>query len=85
VLALPPSLTLSLIVASGYGALFHALFGRRVREIPLYIVTSIVGFFVGSSIAYFLSAELPRLGDVPIFEGSIVAWGCLFLANRLVS
>lgn len=70
---MPPSLVLSLLLASFYGFLGHGIFGRRRAAIGLYWVAALVGFAAGYWVTLVLGANLPRVGETPVIEGSIGA------------
>lgn len=74
---MPPSLLLSLVLASIYGLLFHSLVGRRLWQLPCYWATAIAGFFLGELLATFMGASLLRLGNVPLAMASLIAWVAL--------
>ncbi len=80
-----PSTLLSVVIASAYAFALQFLWGRRLLEIPLYLVVSITGFFLGSALAGYLHIGLPTLGSVPVMEGSLSAWALLLVAYRLGS
>ncbi|MCL5958103.1 MAG: hypothetical protein M1358_02100 [Chloroflexi bacterium] len=82
---IPPSALLSLIIASSYAFALQFLWGRRLLEIPLYLVVSTTGFFVGTALAGYLHSGWPTLGSVSIIEGSLGAWALLLVAYRLAS
>lgn len=82
-LLLSPSLVLSGLLASLYGAVFHFIWGKTWRELALYLVAALVGFAAGQAIFDSLGFSLYRIGEVRVIESTIVSWGCLFVARWL--
>lgn len=68
---MPPSIVLGCLLGSIYGLLGHALVGRRWRQMPIYWLGGIAGFFVGYAVAALGGGGLVRLGSVPLIEGSL--------------
>ena len=78
-----PSVVLSLLLGSLYGLLCHAFVGRHWRQLPVYWLVGVLGFFAGYAAAVLGGIEIARLGTVPLLEatlGSILALG---LAARI--
>lgn len=76
-----PSLLLSLVLASIYGLFFHSMAGRRLWQLPCFLLSAILGFFGGEIVAVLAGAELFRVGSVPLiastvgaFFGLLVCW-----------
>ena len=67
---MPPSVLFGLILALTIGLLFHSVFGRRLWQLPLFLVSAIVGVFAGQVIAVFAGWEFFRLGNVAIIGSS---------------
>lgn len=73
-----PSVMLGLVLGSLYGLLCHAFVGQRWRQLPVYWVTGLLGFFAGYALAVLGGIEIARLGTVPLLEatlGSCLALG----------
>jgi uncharacterized membrane protein YeaQ/YmgE (transglycosylase-associated protein family) len=82
---LSPVVVLSLVIACAYAFALHFLWGRKVREIPVYLAVSIIGFFLGTALAGSFHSTWPTLGSVSIIEGTLGAWLLLFIAYRLAT
>jgi len=82
-MAMSPSLVFSLLLASLYGAVFHFIWGKRWRDLALYWVVAIVGFAMGQALFEFLGFSVYMMGQVRVVEGTLVSWGCLFVARWL--
>ncbi|MDI3341555.1 MAG: hypothetical protein QJR03_13610 [Sphaerobacter sp.] len=82
---MPPSVLLSLLLASIYGLLFHSLFGRRLWQLPCYWLAAVVGFFAGEVVAVLAGVTLLRVGTVPLATataGALVGLGiCWFFTS----
>jgi hypothetical protein len=79
-MSIPPSIALSLVLASGYGCLFHVIFGRRLWQWPLFWATAVLGFFGGYVLAIIVGVEWLRVGSVPVAAASAGALSLLTLA-----
>jgi len=72
----PPSLILTLLLASICGLLFHSLFGRKLWQLPCFWLSAMVGFSAGEILAILAGVEFLRLGNVPLLPalvGTLVA------------
>jgi hypothetical protein len=63
---MPPALLFALLLASIYGLVFHGVFGRRLWQLPLFLLTSLAGFLAGQVIGTLVGLELMRVGNVPL-------------------
>ena len=72
-----PSIILSLTIATALGSGFHAIFGRRLWQWPVYWASAVAGFFLGYVGGVALGVELLPLGSVPLV--SSVAGALLLL------
>ncbi len=71
--SLPASLLLACLLGSMLGLGWHALFGRRIWQLPLYWLGGVVGFLVGVMASAAAGLSLYRLGSLPLVEGTIGA------------
>jgi H+/Cl- antiporter ClcA len=78
-----PSVTLGFLLGSVYGLLAHLFVGRAWRELPVYWLTGVAGFFVGFVAAVLFGVELVRLGTVPLVEATLGSLACLAVAAWL--
>ncbi len=78
-----PSVTLGFLLGSVYGLLAHLFVGRAWRELPVYWLTGVAGFFAGFVAAVLLGVELVRLGTVPLVEATLGSLACLAAAAWL--
>jgi len=76
-----PSIILSLVIATVYGCGFHAVFGRRLWQWPIFWVTAIVGFFLGYIAGVATGFEIGRIGSVPLVASTLGAVVLLVLAR----
>jgi peptidoglycan/LPS O-acetylase OafA/YrhL len=77
---LPPSILLSLTIAVCYGCAFHALFGRRIWQWPVFLLASLAGFFGGFVLGVATGFEALRIGSVPLAAATLGAFIALVLA-----
>jgi ABC-type branched-subunit amino acid transport system permease subunit len=70
----------SLTVATCYGCAFHAVFGRRLWQWPLFWVAALAGFFIGYVAGVAVGFELLRIGSVPLAAATLGALIALALA-----
>jgi hypothetical protein len=75
-----PALILSLTLAIFYGSLAHALIGRRIWQWPLFVATSLAGFFGGFLAGVAWGFEWLQVGEVPLLTSTLGAGGCIALA-----
>ena len=75
-----PSIILSLAIATVYGCGFHAVFGRRLWQWPVFWLAAIVGFFLGYVLGVATGLELGRVGSVPLVAATLGAAVLLALA-----
>ena len=80
-----PLIVLSLVIATAYGALFHLLQGRTLRQLLVYWSASIVGFGCSQLLASALSWNDPLIGELHVVPASLGAWLLMFFAKRLES
>ena len=66
-----PALFFSFLVASVAAALYHFLFGRSLRQLPVLWLASIVGFTIGQVLAGVLSLNVPQVGAIHIIEALV--------------
>lgn len=78
---MPPSILLSLTIAVLYGSSWHVVFGRRLWQLPVYLLLSVAGFFAGYAGGVALGVEWLRLGSIPLlaasagaFVGLVIGW-----------
>lgn len=70
---------LSVLIALLYGSVFHLFFGQRLWQLPTYLASSLLGFFIGFAVGAALGLEWLRLGAVPLFAASLGAFATLFV------
>lgn len=78
-----PALILSLVLASAYAVLFHAFFGRGLRDLLLYWPAAIAGFAGGHLVGVTLQALPWSIGQIRIMEATFGAFLLLIVANWL--
>ncbi len=70
---IPAGLLLACLLGSMLGLGWHAVFGRRLWQLPLYWLGGVFGFLGGMVVSSLLGLALYRVGTVPVIEGSIGA------------
>ena len=75
-----PSIALSLALATLYGCAFHAVFGRRLWQWPLFWLTAVLGFFGGYVLGVVLGVEWLRVGAAPVAAASFGSFALLVAA-----
>jgi hypothetical protein len=76
---MPPSILLSLTIATACGSAAHALFGRRIWQWPIYWGAALVGFFGGYIAGVALRMDIALLGSVPMLPALAGAVAMLVL------
>lgn len=79
---LSPPFALSLLLATIHALLFHLLWGRKVKELALFWVAAVLGFFLGQLAAEAAGFSFLLMGPVHPLEGSLGSWLFLFVAKR---
>lgn len=77
-------LVLGFLLASGYAAIFHLIYGGSLRRIVLYLAAAWVGFGLGQFAGDFLNLEWFKVGKIHLLAASVGAW-LLLLAARWLS
>ena len=80
---MPPYLLFSALVGAIYGTLFHLWRGTSLKDLPVYLLTGIVGFGLGQALGDLIGFDFLMIGAIHIVEATIVCWGSLFLINWL--
>jgi hypothetical protein len=75
-----PSIILSLVIATVYGCGFHAVFGRRLWQWPIFWLSAVAGFFLGYVLGVATGLEFGRIGSVPLVASTFGAAVALALA-----
>jgi thiamine transporter ThiT len=78
-----PAIILSLVLASIYAAFFYLLFGRRLRDLFLFLLASVVGFASGHIVGVLWGFIPWTIGQVHVIEATAVALLFLILARWL--
>jgi len=81
----PPLLVLSLVIATLYGALFHLLWGRTLRELLIYWAAALLGFGSGQLLASAFSWRDLLIGELHLLTASAVCWLFMALAKQFKS
>jgi len=82
-----PSVLLSALIAGTLGLLAHAVVGRYLWQLPVYLVMAVIGVFGGEVAAALTGGGWLRYGNVPVgtaviggVAGIILAWLVTFRA-----
>lgn len=63
---MPPSVLFGIILALTLGCLFHSILGRRLWQLPCFLVSAILGVFAGQVLAVLSGTVHLQLGNVPL-------------------
>lgn len=74
-----PPIVLSVLIAVLYGSICHLFFGRRLWQLPVYLLSALIGFFAGFALGAAFNVEWLRVGAVPLFASSMGAFVALFI------
>lgn len=77
---IPAGLLIASLLGSMLGLGWHALFGRRLWQLPVYWLGGVIGFLGGVIASGLLGRAFYRLGTVPLVEGTL---GALFVLTLL--
>jgi hypothetical protein len=80
---LPPSLVLSIVIASMYAALYNLWRNGSPRDLFFCLVAAWAGFALGQAGGWLIGLEWGMIGGIYMIEGTTFAWMLLFLMNWL--
>jgi hypothetical protein len=80
---LPPSLILSIVIASLYAALYNLWQNGSPRDLLFCLVAAWAGFALGQAGGWLIGLEWGMIGSIYMIEGTMFAWMLLFLMNWL--
>lgn len=80
---IPPSIILSLVLASLYAAIFVFFWAKRSRRAMLYWVVAWAGFGLGQLVATAMSLRIWSIGQVEVMLGTIACWIAMSIAKWL--
>ena len=76
---MPPYLLLSALIGASYGTLFHLWRGKSLSDLPVYLLTGVIGFGLGQALGDLIGMNIALIGSIHIIEATIVSWLSLFL------
>jgi hypothetical protein len=72
----------AILFALAIGLLFHSVFGRKLWQLPCFVISAIIGVFAGQVVAVLSSTAYLQVGNVPVLmaaAGALVMLGvCWF-------
>ncbi len=77
---LSPALLLGTLFCLGYGSLAHVGGGRSSRDLVGFLLIGTIGFGIGQFIGMLLQSPFLQIGDLHLFEASLMAWLLLAVA-----
>jgi hypothetical protein len=80
---MPPYLLLSMLIGAIFGTLFYLWRGKTWRDLPIYLLTGIIGFGLGQAAGLLLGLNMVMVGPLHLIEATVVSWGSLFLMRWL--
>jgi uncharacterized membrane protein YfcA len=78
-----PYILLSFLLGAVYGALFHLWRGKNLRDLVIYFLTGVMGFFLGQGLGNLIGFDLFLIGPLHVAEATTISWGSLFLIQWL--
>jgi hypothetical protein len=78
-----PMVVLAVVFSSLYAAIFHAVRGRALMELPIFVAASLAGFVTGELAARVLNLNVLMIGELHIVEATIGSLAFLFIARWL--
>lgn len=78
-----PVFLLGSVLATLWGALFHILFGKQLRDLVLYFFISFIGLFVGQAMADILGFHWLLVGQLHFVEATAGCWIAMLIARWL--
>lgn len=80
---IPPSLALSVVIASLYAALYNLWRNGSPRDLLFCLTAAWAGFALGQAGGWLIGLEWGMIGSIYMIEGTVFAWLLLFLMNWL--
>ena len=78
-----PALLVSALLALAYGAVYYLFRGKRLVDLPVFLVASLLGFACGWLGGALLDLVPVTLGQIHLVEGSLAALVFLLVADWL--
>lgn len=78
-------LILGFLLATGYAAMFHIIFGGSNGRILFYVLVSWAGFVTGHIAGRWLGIDTFSLGTVHLLSASIGSWSLLLFSRWLAT
>lgn len=75
---------LSFLFSTAFGSGFHLFVGGPLRTIPLYLIASWVGFFLGHLVGSFFDIALYQLGAIHLLPAAIGSFAALISCRWFV-
>lgn len=75
-----PSVLLSALIAGILGLLAHAVLGRHLWQLPVYLIAAVIGVFGGEIAAAVTGGGWVRYGSVPVGSALLGGLGAILLA-----
>lgn len=79
---MPPSVVFALILACTLGGLFHSVFGRKLWQLPCFLVSAVIGVIGGQTAGILAGWMWLSIGNVPMATatagGVLMLWICWF-------
>lgn len=76
---MPPYILLATLIGAIYGTLFHLWRGRSPIDLPIYLLTGVIGFALGQALGDLIGIDIALIGTIHILEATLASWLSLFL------
>jgi uncharacterized membrane protein YfcA len=80
---MPPFILLSFLFGAVYSVLFHLWRGKNLRDLVIYILAGVMGFFLGQGLGNVMGFDLFLIGPLHMVEATLTSWVSLFLVHWL--
>ncbi len=77
----PPWALLSALIGLMHGALFHVLFGNKVRHLPVEVLIGLIASVLGGFVGTMIPPAVLEIGDTNLIATTIGAWLALGIAR----
>jgi hypothetical protein len=78
-----PFILLSFLLGAVYGVLFHLWRGKNMRDLVIYFLAGVMGFFLGQGLGNLMEFDLFLIGPLHVVEATLASWISLFLVQWL--
>ena len=81
IILIPPWVVLAALLGVMHAALFHLLFGNRIRRLPLVVVIGFIASLGGGFLGTMIPPAVLSIGETNLIATGLCAWAALGLGR----